>query len=104
MKRKALGYSIIHDPRLSAPIEADTFTCHRCCNVVDRIPLKGITDEIIVDGQVRPIGGWCHSHDAPLCLRCASYLTRTGQRCMHVEQWCEQIEAKAHYDQLLGRK
>ena len=102
--RKALGYSIIHDPRFAAPIEADTFTCHRCNQVVDRVPFKSITDEITVNGRSRPIGGWCHSHDAPLCLNCARYLNRTGQRCQHIEQWCEQVERRAHYDELLGRK
>jgi hypothetical protein len=94
--KRALGYSIIRDPALALPQEADTYTCAHCAKVVDRVPFKGITDD---DPRGRPIGGWCHKCDAPICIQCAM-----KGYCIPIEQWCEKIECKAHYDELLGRK
>ena len=93
--RKALGIFTTFDSVTSRTTYVDSFTCAHvgrfgCEGIVDRLPFKGPTDEAI--------GGYCQKCNAPVCKNCA------GKPCIPTEKWCDMIESKIHYNNVLGIK
>ena len=79
--KRQRGYSIIVDPDLGQPDEADTFTCAHCGTVVYCKPF--------VDGAA--MGGRCTCCDSLICLNCV------GKGCSPLQKKLEQWERRREY-------
>ena len=79
--RRPGGYSIITDPALSRPKEADTFTCAHSGRIVF---VKPFMDPADMGGRCTVCGG----------LICKEEL---GKGCSPMERKLERLEARARY-------
>jgi hypothetical protein len=84
--RKPGGYSIVTDPALSRPQEADTFTCGHCQHVVFVKPLCDPAD----------MGGRCTCCDKLICRHCV------GKGCDPMEAKLLRMEARRSYEAAYG--
>lgn len=79
--RRPGGYSIITDPALNSPLEADTFTCAHCNSIVTVKPRCDPAE----------MGGRCYVCDALVCQDCAQ-----KRVCDPLEEKLKRAEASYH--------